>query len=119
MSTTTIPVPQTRTSLDPVAFVTELADAEKHAVLLALLREAMALNGDSGQILVVDEHRRPFGYYVTPKAADELYRRNGPQLTESEEAALDELLANPGPTVPIGEVIEDLKRQLADLRQQQ
>jgi hypothetical protein len=110
--------PPARPPLDAARFVAELADAEKHAVLLALLREAMALNGDSGLILIEDEERRPFGYYVTPKAAEEIYQTRGPKLTEVEEAALDKLLANPGPALPLGEVIADLRRQAADLQQQ-
>jgi hypothetical protein len=118
MSATAVPAPQPRPPLDPAAFVAGLADADKHAVLLALLREALALNGDTGLIPIDDETGCPFGYYVPPKAADEIYKAHGPKFTEAEEEEIDRRLANPGPAVPIQDVIDDLKRELADLRQQ-
>jgi hypothetical protein len=110
--------PQPRPPLDPVAFVAGLADRDKHALLLALLREAIDLNGETGPIPIDDGAGQMFGYYVPQKAAEAIYETHGPKLTEAEEEEIDRRLANPGPAVPIQEVIDDLKRELADLRQQ-
>jgi hypothetical protein len=45
----------------PVEYVSRLSPDDKHAVLLALLREAMALNGDTGLLPVEDEDGRTLG----------------------------------------------------------
>jgi hypothetical protein len=59
----------------PVEYVRRLPPQEKQAVFLALLREALAINGDRGLMPIDDEDGNPFGYYVPPKAARAEYER--------------------------------------------
>lgn len=104
----------------PAEFVQRLSPDDQHALFLALLREALALNGDTGLLPVEDEDGRMFGYYVPPKAAEEIYRLHGPQLTEEQEREIDARFTGHYPdAIPIEEFIADLKRQVAELRQQQ
>ena len=102
--------------LSPVEYVRGLSLEDKGRVLLALLREAMEDNGDAGLMPIEDEDGKPFGYYVPPKAAAELYRLEGPQLTEERERELDQRIGQRG--IPVAEVIADFKRQLAALQPQ-
>lgn len=101
-----------------VEYVRALPPDEKQAVFLALLREALAENGDTGLLPVDDEDGKPFGYYVPPKAAAEIYKLHGPQLTEAEEQEIDQRINNPQPAIPAAEVIADFKQRLAALQQQ-
>jgi hypothetical protein len=94
-----------------VDYVKNLPPEDKQAVFLALLREAIAENGDTGLLPVDDEDGKPFGYYVPPKAAAALYRSRGPKLTEEQEQEIDRRIAERG--IPIAEVIADFKRQLS------
>jgi hypothetical protein len=106
--TTTAGPPQ----ISPVEFVKSLPPEAKQAVFLALLREALQYNGDCGLLPIDDESGKPFGYYVPPKAAAELFERNGPKLTEEEEREIDRRIESLDPTIPMEVVIADLKRQL-------
>ncbi len=117
MSTATTPTTTTAPA-SAVDYVRALQPEEKQAVFLALLREALTENGDTGLLPVDDEDGNPFGYYVPPKAAEELYRLHGPQLTEAEEQEIDRRINNPQPGIPIAEVIADFKHRLAELQQQ-
>jgi hypothetical protein len=115
-TTPTTPPIANGTPVSPVEYVRSLPPEEKGKVLLALLREAMADNGDSGLMPIDDEEGKPFGYYVPPKAAEELYRLYGPQLTEEREREIDARIGQRG--IPVAEVIADFKRQLAALQHQ-
>ena len=111
----------TTTNGSPVSavdYVRALAPEEKQAVFLVLLREALAENGDTGLLPVDDEDGKPFGYYIPPKAAAELYRLHGPQLTEEEEREIDRRIQSLHPAVPVAEVIADFKLRLAELQKQ-
>jgi hypothetical protein len=120
MSAATVPTTSTAngSSGSAVEYVRGLPPEDKQAVFLALLREAVAENGDTGLLPVDDEDGKPFGYYVPPKAAGELYRLYGPQLTEEEEQEIDCRIKNPQLTIPATEVIADFQRRLAELQQQ-
>ena len=69
-------------------------------------------------MLIDDEEGKPFGYYVPPKAAEELYQLHGPKLTEEEEEEIDRRIKSLHPAIPVAEVIADLKRRLAEMQQQ-
>lgn len=99
--------------------VRALSPEDKQVVFLALLREALEINGDTGLLPIDDEEGRSFGYYVPPKAAEERYKLYGPQLSEAEEAEIAERVRNPGPAIPLSDVIVELKRELAELQHQQ
>ena len=86
----------------------------KQALLLALLREAMALNGDTGLLPVEDEAGRPFGYYVPPKAAAELYRETGPSFSPEEEQELDGSARDIGGAIPISQAAAEFRRRAAE-----
>lgn len=114
---TTTPPAANGVHASPVDYVKALPPEDKQAVFLTLLREALAENGDAGLLPVDDENGKPFGYYVPPKAAEALFRRYGPQLSEEQEQEIDErIAARRG--IPVAEVIADFKRQLAELQPQ-
>ncbi len=71
MSAATTPNPPETSgpSVSPVEYVRNLPPEEKQAVFLALLREALQYNGDTGLLPVEDENGKAFGYYVPQKAA--------------------------------------------------
>jgi hypothetical protein len=71
MSAATTPNPPATngTPASPVEYVRNLPPEEKQAVFLALLREALQYNGDTGLMPVEDENGKAFGYYVPPKVA--------------------------------------------------
>jgi hypothetical protein len=96
-------------------YVRSLPPEGKQAAFLALLREALEENGDSGLLPIDDEQGKPFGYYVPPKAAEELFRLHGPKLSEEREQEIDRRIKSLHPGIPIDEVIADFKRQLAEL----
>ena len=104
----------------PAEFVARLSPDDKHDLFLALLREALALHGDTGLLLVDDEQGEFFGYYVPPKAADEIYRLRGPQLTEEQERELDERFRNRDRSgdMTLSEAAADFRRQAAELLKQ-
>lgn len=93
-----------------------LSGDRKHALLLALLREAMELNGDTGLLPVEDEDGRPFGYYVPPKAAAELYRTAGPAFTPDQEREADGLARDTPGAIPISEAAAEFRQQAAELK---
>ena len=101
-----------------IEFVRSLQPDEKQVVFLTLLREALAENGDTGLLPIDDENGKSFGYYVPPKAAEELYRLRGPKLSEEREQELDQRLKSLHPGIPAEVVIADFKRQLAELQPQ-
>lgn len=72
-ATATIPEPHPANAngatVPPAEYVRALPPEAKHAVFLALLREALQFNGESGLLPIDDEDGRPFGYYVPPPAA--------------------------------------------------
>ena len=95
--------------------IRDLSPEDKETIFLAILREALEINGDTGLLPIEDEEGRGFGYYVPPKAAEDRYKLYGPQLTEEEEAELERRIRNPGPTQTIQEVLADLNAQLAEI----
>jgi hypothetical protein len=104
--------------VSPVEYVRALPPEDKQAVFLTLLREALQHNGDRGLLPIDDEDGRPFGYYVPPKAAEELFEQFGPKLSAEREREIDRRIRSLEPGIPVADVIADLKRQLAQLRHQ-
>ena len=88
----------------------------KHALLVALLREAMRLNGDTGLLPVEDEDGRPFGYYVPPRAAAELFLANGPKLSPDEARAADAARRDKAGAIPISQAAAEFRRMADELR---
>ena len=95
----------------PVEYVRGLSPEDKQAVFLALLREAIAYNGDAGLLPVEDEDGKAFGYYVPPKAAQELFDRYGPKLTEEDHERTRKALASLDSTFSFDEFMEELRRE--------
>jgi hypothetical protein len=102
-----------------VEYVRTLSPEEKQAVFLALLREVLAENGDTGVLPVDDEEGKPFGYYVPPKAAAEIAERELPKLSPQREKELAERLTRLNTAIPISQVIAEFKQQEDRLRNPQ
>jgi hypothetical protein len=109
------PAPVKGSSTSPVEYVRALPAEDKQAVFLALLREALQLNGDRGLMPIDDEEGKPFGYYVPPKAAEELFKLNGPQLPAEQEAEIDRRIHHREAAIPMADAIAEFKRE-ADAR---
>ena len=88
----------------------------KHTLLVALLREAMHLNGDTGLLPVEDEDGRPFGYYVPPKAAAELFQANGPKLSPDESREAEVARRDRAGAIPISRAAAEFRRMADELR---
>jgi hypothetical protein len=102
-----------------VDYVRSLSDEDKGHVLIALLRELIAINGGGKGLIPIDTPEgESLGYYVPPKAAAARFEMYGPKFTPEEQAELLERLKNPGPTLTADQVIADLKARLAELEKQ-
>jgi len=107
-------VPNTNgTPASAVEYVRALSPEAKQAVFLALLREVLAMNGDTGVFPVNDEEGKPFGYYVPPKTAAALAEQEVPKLSPEREQELTDRFGRLHTAVPISQVIADLKEQAA------
>ncbi len=134
--------------LSPVVYVQSLSLEDKQAVLVALLREAIQINGNDAPMPIEDESGQSMGYYLPPKPV-ERPRKTRPNATSEQQASvqlalnttedsctLDELMLkiDQSPTeqnnleqrlqylddaIPIGEVIADFKQRLVELQIQQ
>ena len=104
-----------KVAVSTAEYVRSLPPEDKQAAFLALLREALEQNGDRGLLPIDDEDGKPFGYYVPPKAAEELFRLSGPKLSEEREQEIDRRIKSLHPGIPVEEVIADFKLQLAEL----
>jgi hypothetical protein len=94
-----------------VDYVRALSPEEKQAVFLALLREALAENGDTGLLPVDDEDGKPFGYYVPPKAAAAYLKVTPPALSSDQEEGIRRAIATPHATFDMGQFLDDLSRE--------
>ena len=91
-------------------------DDEKEDVLIALLRELIDnYGGGKGLIPIETPEGESLGYYVPPLAAEARAELYLPKLTPEEEAEFDRRLKDPGPSMPIGEWIAELKARAAEL----
>lgn len=88
--------PNTATPFQAVEFARALSPEAKQAVFLALLREAVEENGDTGLLPVEDEDGNPFGYYLPPKAVAARAEALLPHPSAEREAELARRSANPG-----------------------
>ena len=79
-----------------VEYVRTLSSEEKQAVFLALLREAIQMNGDTGLLPVEDEEGNPFGYYLPTKAVAARAEALLPKLSQEREAELARRQNEPG-----------------------
>lgn len=93
----------------PTEYVRSLSPEDKQAVFLVLLREALALNGDTGLLPIDELDGTPFGYYVPPKAAAAIFEKYGPKLTPEEDAEMLRRTLTPGDSIPFEQMIAELK----------
>ena len=99
MGAVATPASSAPASGSPVAaaeYVRTLSPDEKQAVFLALLREAIQINGDTGLLPVEDEEGNPFGYYLPPKAVAARAEALLPKLSQEREAELARRQSEPG-----------------------
>jgi hypothetical protein len=94
-----------------VESVRALSPEDKQAVFLALLREALEFNGDTGLLPIDDEDGKPFGYYVPPKASAEQFRTLAPVLTPEQREVTARALSSPGNTFDMNTFLDELRRE--------
>jgi hypothetical protein len=99
------------TPVSLVEYVRAQPPEEKQAVFLALLREALQLNGDRGLLPIDDEQGKSFGYYVPPKVAAEQLRVLVPVLTPEQEEITRRALADLSKTFDINQFFEELRQE--------
>ena len=104
--------------LSPVVYVKSLSLEDKQAVLVALLREAIQINGVDTPMPIEDESGQPMGYYLPPKPAELQVENVGPRLTPEEHTKIEQRLLHLDDGIPIREVIADFKQRLAALQKQ-
>lgn len=78
----------TTAPVSPVEYVRGLSPEDKDRVLVALLKEAIEIQGGRGLIPIYDGDE-DLGYYVPPAAADERFRLYGPKFTPEQWAEID------------------------------
>jgi hypothetical protein len=112
MSAATTPNPQATngTPVSPVEYVRNLPPEEKQAVFLALLREALQYNGDTGLMPVEDENGKAFGYYVLPKASEKHFRSLVPVLTPEQRDVTLRAMADLSKTFDMKSYLDELKQ---------
>ena len=112
MSTAAIPTTPSAngSTVSAVEYVRALSDDDKGHVLIALLRELIEVNGGGKGLIPIDTFEgESLGYYVPPLAAQAEAEAVLPKLTPERRAELDRRLKNPGPTVPVQQVIAEFK----------
>ncbi len=108
----TLNSPQIATNVlanSPVAFAMSLNAIDKHAVFMALLREAIEWNGENGLMPIEDESGEAFGRYVPPKAAAERVRQSVPDQSEADRERTQRAMASLGDTFEIQELVSEWK----------
>ena len=116
MSAATTPATDATNGSQPTAveYVRNLKPEEKQAVFLALLREALAENGDTGLLPVDDEDGKPFGYYVPPKATDAYLKVTPPALSTDQEEGIRRAIATPEATFDMTQYLDELSHEGRD-----
>ena len=104
--------------LSPVVYVQSLSLDDKQAVLVALLREAIQINGDDAPMPIEDESGQSMGYYLPPTPTKLQVENVGPRLTTEEQTKIEQRLHHLDDAIPIREVIADFKQRLAALQMQ-
>jgi hypothetical protein len=118
MSTTTVPAANGSVT-SAADYVRTLSDEDKGYVLIALLRELIEVNGGGKGLISIDTPEgESLGYYVPPLAAEARFALYGPKLTPEREAELSRRLKNPGPTIPIEQLIAEFKAMAEAARTQ-
>ena len=83
-------------------------------MFLALLREALQSNGDTGLMHVEDEEGRSFGYYVPAKVAAEQFRSLVPTLSAEQRAVTIRALSTLDTTFDMTAFLEELTLEDAE-----
>lgn len=108
-ATATPPRPATPAP-SPAEIVAALPPEDKYAVFLALLKEALAANGDTGLLPIDDELGKPFGYYVPPKAAEAISAQMWADMPDEVRTVLSRPVADLSKTISADELLAGLKR---------
>lgn len=95
----------------PLDFIRRLPPADKQAVFLALLREAVEIHGDSDLMPILDEHGQFFGCYVSPKASSHQFQTLAATLTPQERERTEQALANLDRTFEITALFKELQQE--------
>ena len=99
------------TATKSVDYVRGLPQGEKQLVLVALLKEAVHLNGEKGLLTIDDENGKPFGYYVPPKTAEEHFRMMAPVLSLQQRSITDAAFSNLNQTFEMKSYLDELSRE--------
>ena len=92
-------------------YVRGLSPEDKQVVFLALLREALEFNGDSGLLPIEDEAGKPFGYYVPPKAAQTLSDQTWNEMPASVRDAMNRPVKNLDNCISADQMLDLLSRE--------
>src|SRR6476661_1671673 len=93
-------------------YVHSLTDEEKGHILIALLRELIAINGGGkGLIPIGTPEGESLGYYVPPLAAAAEAEAVLPKLSPGRRAELDRRCKDLGMAIPAQEMIAALKAE--------
>ena len=110
---------QEATRVSPVDYVRSLPLEDQEEIFVALLRDVIAFNGGKGLIPIETPDGDSLGYFVPPEAADARAEGYLPKFTPEEEAELARRHADPGPSIPIQDWIEELNARADALQRQQ
>ena len=99
-----------------VEYVRSLSIEDREAVFMDLLKEAIAINAPLNVFRFANE-TEDLGFYFSAQAVDDQFKAFGPKLSPEEWAEIDRRCADVSDAIPIEQVIEDLKRETAELRE--
>jgi len=94
--------------VDVVGYVRGLPDDQQEAVFVAILKAIIADSGGKGYIPVEWEGEW-LGYFVPPAAAQELFDRYGPKLSDEDKARVRRSFEKPGQSFTLEEMLERLR----------
>lgn len=94
--------------VDVVGYVRGLPDEQQEAVFVAILKAIIADSGGKGYI-PVESDGEWLGYFVPPAAAQELFEKYGPKLSDDEKVRVRRSFENPGQSFTLEEMLERLR----------
>ena len=94
-----------------VEYVRSLSIEDREAVFMDLLKECIASNAPLNVFRLANE-TEDLGFYFSAQAVQDQFNAFGPKLSPEYLEELERRRSEPG--IPIDEVIEDLKREVAN-----